>query len=356
MGPDSRRILVAALVSVAILVLWQLLFKPAPAPPPPAAPAAKVQPKAPAPAPEPAVPPPRADVPEETAVLETAEFRATFTSRGGALRSFELKNPKFQQEEKGATRAVDLVRVAPGSAFPFALSASPELGGGPRPGAGPGAQEGFRIAARDDRSVTFEGSAGGAAVRKRFALGARPYELSLLLQVNSDRAGAVDLLATGFLPPDAPKPSFFSGGKFVDVLRPICRAGEKTERFSGDKAEERAGGPVGWAGLEQFYFVVAALPEKPAGECVFLRGPREGQLTAALRLPVERTLEVAFTVYLGPKQRELLKAHGRHLEEAIDYGAIVRYFAFFAEILMRLMSWFQSFRIVGRIQHLFKPG
>jgi YidC/Oxa1 family membrane protein insertase len=351
-GPDNKRILIAALVSVAILMLWQVAFPPPkPAPKPPempaaTAPAAAEKPAAPAPA---AVPPPApapAAVPagpEELAVLETADFRATLTSQGGALKSFVLKGSKFQHDVGGKTVPLDLVHVAPGQAWPLALSASPELGGGPSPDADPTARAPMRLAARDSRSVTFEGAVGASRIVKTYSLTGKPFELALSLRISGDRAGAVELLSTGFLPPEAPKPSFFSGGAFVDFVRPICRAGDKTERFKSDKAEERLAGAVAWSGVEQFYFVSAVLPEKPSGECIFRHGPSQGTLSTALRLPVDRTLDARFTLYMGPKEAELLKAHGRSLDEAIDYGPITRYFAFFAQILMRLMRWFQGF-------------
>jgi YidC/Oxa1 family membrane protein insertase len=290
-----------------------------------------------------AVAPAAPAAPEELVVLETAEFKATFTSHGGALRSYVLKDRKFQQEVKGKLEQIELVRVGGGSPYPYAVAASAELGG-----TGPVFEEAsarapMRVASRDARSVTFEGSAGAARLVKTFTVGDKPYELLLRLQVQGDRTGAVSVLGTGFLPQDAPKPGFFSGGAFVDYLRPICRAGDKTERLSEETGEVKVPGAVQWAGLEQFYFVQAMLPEKPGGECSFLHGPVKGELATALRLPVERTLDTRLTLVVGPKQAELLKAYDRSLEQAIDYGPITRYFAFFAQLLMKLMKWFQGF-------------
>jgi len=352
-GTDNRRILVAAVVSVAILLLWQVLFPASKPPPKPPAPAAAEAQKAPAgapaaptagslPAPT-AVVPPGPSSPEELVVLDTAEFKATFSSHGGALKSYVLKNPKFQHTVKGKLEPIDLVRSGGGAPLPFAVAASPELGG-----SGPVLEEAsarapMRVAARDARSVTFEGAAGAARLSKTFTVGERPFELSLRVKVDGDRVGAISLLGTGYLPADAPSGGFFSGGAFVDYLRPICRAGEKVERLSDDKAEVKLPGTVEWAGLEQFYFLSVVLPEKPAGECTFLRGPVKGEQATALRLPVERALDARFTLFLGPKQAELLQAHGRSLEQAIDYGPITRYFAFFAQLLMKLMKWFAGF-------------
>jgi len=348
-GPDNRRMLLAAVLSTAILAVWMWLnpSRPPPAqkpPPPAAAPAGSGAPATAAPsglpAPVPAAAPPAA---EETVVLETAEFRATFSSHGGALKSFVLKNAKFLREEKGKIEPIDLVRVAEGSPFPYAVAAGPELGGPARPDEDPAARGSMRVASRDERSVTFEGSAGGARIAKTFTVGKNPYEIGLRLRAEADRAGSVQLLATGFLPPDAPTPSFFSGGAYFDFVRPICRAGDATERFTSEKAEERVKGAVAWGGLEQHYFVNVAVAEKAAGECTFLRGPAKGALATAIRLPFDRTLDASFTLFVGPKQGDLLQSHGKKLEDAIDYGPMARYFAFFGEILMKLLRWFAGF-------------
>lgn len=353
MGSDSRRILVAAVVSVAILLGWQLLFPPPkPVPQPAKPPAEAAAPSAavpPAPSPSAAAPgaaspaAPVPEAPEELAVLETPDFRATFTTRGGALRSFVLKGSKFLHEVQGKTVPVDLVSAAPGSPWPLSVAAGPELGGAAHAEEDPSARASMRITARDARSLTFEGTVGTSRIVKTFALTGRPFELSLRLQISGDRAGSVQLLSTGFLSPDAPKPGFFSGGAFHDYVRPICRAGDKTERFTSDKAEEKLPGAVDWSGLEQFYFVQTVIPEKPVGECTFLRGPAAGALATALKLPVDRALDSRFTLFIGPKELDLLKSYDRHLDQAIDYGPITRYFAFFAQILMRLMRWFQAY-------------
>lgn len=353
MGPDNRRILIAAVVSVAILLVWQLLFPAAPPPAKPKAPAPAAA-TAPAGSASPAAPaapggavaaaaPVAPSAPEELVVLETPEFRATFSSHGGALKSYLLKNAKFQHEVKGKLEPIDLVHAVPGAPYPFALAGSPELGGSGGLLDDASARAPMRVAAKDGSSVTFEGAVGASRVVKTFSVGKRPYELGLRLRVEGEKAGAVSLVASGFLPPDAPKPGFFSGGAFVDFLRPICRAGEKTERMDADKPEVKLPGAVEWAGLEQFYFVAVMLPEKPAGECSSVHGATKGLLATALRLPVDRSLDAGFTLFVGPKQMELLKEHGRSLEQAIDYGPITRYFAFFAQLLMRLMKWFEGF-------------
>jgi YidC/Oxa1 family membrane protein insertase len=347
-SPDNRRILVAAAISFAILLAWQWLF-PAPKRPaavggadagavaqtaspdagiaaPPGERAAAAAPIAPVPS-----------APEETVVLESPEVRAVFTTVGGALKSFALKGEKFQREREGRTEPVDLVRVAPGEAYPYSIVASPELGGTGDLAGDPAARASFRVVEKDARSVTFEGTVGAAQVRKRFFLSDRPYEVDLDLHARAERKGELALLVAGFVPPDAPKPGFFSGGAVVETMTPLCRAAGKTSRYGGKEPREVVTGAPAWVGLDQHYFVSAVLPTPETGECVFFRGPGAGMSGAALRIPIEGQLDRAFKIYKGPKQLDLLRSYGRDLETAVDYGAVTNLFSFFARILLWVM-------------------
>jgi YidC/Oxa1 family membrane protein insertase len=196
----------------------------------------------------------------------------------------------------------------------------------------------MRIAARDARSVTFEGTVGAAEVRKRFAVGERPYELVLDVHAQADRKGDLLLLYPGFVSPDAPKPGFFSGGEVFEGVTPVCRAAAKTARFDGKEAREQVPGTAAWLGLEQHYFLSAMLAVPEVGECVFFRGPVAGEQGVALRLPVDRQLDVSFRIFQGPKQLDLLRAVGRELDTAVDYGSIANVFGFFARILLYVMQ------------------
>ncbi len=351
MGPDNRRILYATVISVGILLLWQLVFpapkRPEPRAKPPEA-AALARPATPAPAPVaapvPAVPAAPPDAPEETVSLGGNGFDATFTSHGGALKSLVLAGEKFRREgEGGRTVQIDLVRTAKGQPLPLAVVASPELGGSEDLAGDPGARSPMRIVARDAQSVSFEGRVGAVNVRKTYRLTGKPYEIAVEMEVTgAQTAGAVAVLFTGFTPPEASKGSFFSGPP-LDVERPVCRAGDKTRRFDlhGDAAAEKVEGAVGWAGIDAGYFVAAALPSEITGTCVFARGPVKGGGLVALRVPLEGgARRLALTVYAGPKDLDALRGYGRAFDTAIDYGAMARPFAFFARLLLYVMRWF----------------
>jgi YidC/Oxa1 family membrane protein insertase len=357
LGPDTRRILIATVASVAILMLWQLLFpaakQPAPAPRAPESgevakgPAPAPAPKAPAApaAPAPAAPP--ADAPEQTVRLQGGGLDVVLTTHGGAVKSLVLEGEKFRREvEKGRTVQMDLVRTAGDQPYLLALAASPELGGGPDLATDPGARAPMRIVSREAGAVVFEGRVGNAAVKKTFRLTGKEHELSLDVEVTGAQgAGAIAVLFPGHTPPGTSGGGFFSGPP-LDVVRPVCRAGDKTERLDlgGDPSTQRLDNPVAWAGVDAGYFIAAALPTEPLGACVLARGPAKGSGVAALRVPVEGgERRLSLKVYAGPKDLDTLRSYGkdRSFETAIDYGAMARPFAFFARILLYVMRWFE---------------
>jgi YidC/Oxa1 family membrane protein insertase len=350
---DNKRIIVAALASVAILFLWNEFLGPKKTPkgaPPPTGATAVAEtkgPAAPAPAAAPPVVTPAPSTPEELVVLETPQFKATFSSWGGALKHFVLKEETYRRRGKGKGKAtgevpdepVDLVQVTGGEPLPLSLAPSVELGGTGEPGTDPLARAPMRISARDDQSVTFEGRVGAVDVRKTFRVGARPYEIDVEMGVGGGgKPGTVSVLYPAFLAPDAPSAGFFSGGEVFETVTVMCRAGDKTVRFDGKEAQQVLTGPPRFVGLDQHYFVSALMPESADGSCYFVRLPTSGATLVGLRLPVDQAMRAKLTLFAGPKQVDLLRAYGRDLDTAIDYGPVTNFFAFFARILLWVMQ------------------
>ena len=357
---DSKRILVAALASVLILFAWNELVMPkhrrateapaaagAPAASAPAAARGPVPTPSPTPAPAPKpveAPPPSA--PEELVTLETPEFRATFTSWGGALKELLLKAETYRRRggKDAAGSPIDLVQVTAGEPLPLSLVPSPELGGTGDLGSDPAARAPMRVASHDDRSVTFEGRVGEVSVRKSIRVGAKPYEMEVELAVGAAaRPGSVSLLYPAYLSPNTPKPGFFSGGEVGETVTPMCRVGDKTARFDGKEALKAFPGAARWFGLDQHYFVSAVLPSGVDGECFFARLGEAGATASGLRLSVAQPLRATLLLYAGPKQVDLLRAYGRDLDTAIDYGTVTNFFAFFARLLLWVMQRFYGF-------------
>jgi YidC/Oxa1 family membrane protein insertase len=348
-GTDSRRILIATVITVGIYLAFNQIFPPPKVAPGGRGPVAAAAPSGPASAV--AVPPtavaPVAEAPEELVNLEGEGFRAVLSSHGGALARLELLGKKFQRDVDGKATLIDLVRVAPGQPLPLAVVVAPELGGTTDPMSDPAARASMTLVSHDATSAVFEGRVGAIGLRKTYRLTGQPFELTLDLAVSGvPAAGSISVLYTGFMPPSTSSGGMFSGPA-LDFMRPACRAGSKTERFKvdGDQVSQRLDGATGWAGIDQHYFTSAVFPQpEAAGSCVFFKGSQKGSAAAALQLPVTAgTSQVSLKVFAGPKQLDLLKSYGRGFETAIDYGPVTNLFGFFAQGLLRVMRWFHGY-------------
>ena len=361
MTPENRRILVATVLSVVIITVWQVAFAPKPSQKPrptttettqgPEAPAPS--PPAPGPAPTPATPGPSSpavnlpapEAPEELHTLRGPGFEAVLSSHGGALAHLVLQGRKFQREKReGGREPIDLVRLAPGQPSPLAIVASPEWGGAQDGPADPAARAAMRVVAKDEHSVTYEGRVGQAAIRKTVRVTGKPFELGVEVEVDGPAAkdAAVLVLYPGYFPPDAGSRGFLAGPP-VEFVRPVCRAGEDTNKYDLGKGAKKVEGAVEWAGLDQGYFVSAIFPAQPSGTCAFADGPSKGAGVTVVRLPVEGgKARLALTLYAGPKELDTLRSYGRKFDTALDYGWAARPFAFFARGLLYILRWFEA--------------
>jgi YidC/Oxa1 family membrane protein insertase len=349
LGTDTRRFLLAFVLSIGVMLAWSFFFAKPPKPGAPggAAPTevAKTAEKPSAPAATPAAPiaaAPAPNAPEETVALTGSEFTATFSTWGGALKDLTLAGQKYQRKEGTGSVPIDLVHVGEGQPYPLSVAVTPE--GGQADGAMATAREPMRLAAHDARSVTFEGQAGGLGIRKTYSLTGKPYELSLSLEVTGGEAGTVTLLYPTFMPEATKSGGLFSGPP-LEYVRPICRAGQATERYEPKEGKEPAkvAGEVQWAGADQHYFVTAVFPATPEGTCVLATGAAKGTGLAAIALPLDKARKADFVVYAGPKELDTLRGYGRSFDSAIDYGTVAKFFAFFARGLLYVMRWLQAF-------------
>ena len=357
MGTDNRRFLYAIVASMVIVFGWQYLNPPAKPKPVAAATSTAAQaPVAPgtaaAPAPAAAQVAAVPEAPEVLVTLKGAEFTVVLSSHGGAIAHIELLGSKFQHAVDGKLVPVDMIHVLKGMPLPLSVAVSPELGGAGDLLLDPGARGSMRVVSQDASSVVFEGRAGAVALRKSYRLTGKPYEVAVELELSgAPVAGTVSVLFDGYMPPSTSSGGIFSGPP-LDFVRPVCRAGKKTERFdvAGDEVQKKLEGAVLWAGIDQHYFTSALLPADFGGTCLFVKGGEKGSGAAVIQYPLDPAgKKLAFTLFAGPKQLELLKGYAtlggqdRGFDSAIDYGPVSNFFAFFAQILLGVMRWFHSF-------------
>ena len=174
---DNRRLLIAALLSLIVVVGWQALIGPSEPPPaasretapPPATPGVESEYIAPAQAPslvseEPLLEAPVEAMVEREVTLETDRVVARFTNRGGQLLSFRLK-----QNLGPGGEYLELIRPrASTDPYPFALVS---LSGEPLPVNKVLYEVEERAAEGGGRAVTFLYRGAAGEVRKRFVVG-----------------------------------------------------------------------------------------------------------------------------------------------------------------------------------------
>lgn len=370
---DDRRLLVAALLSLAVLIGWQLAFPPPEPPVPPpveeTAPAAEEQAAAPEPSrdrraepspaeqtaepvaaeeAEPAPPEPTRELieasSEETVVVEENGIRATFSNRGAQLVSWELLE---HLDSHGGN--VDLVRRREKGPYFFGLT-------GPSDRASPFNERLFvhRIE-RDDEGrerLVFRYSGADGEVRKSFRFRANGL-LEVELEVSGQDGWGL-VLGPGIRNPElAELENRFARRAGVYLLDDEV---EQIEPQGAESAVELGGRGLGWFGLEDTYFLAVLIPDETADEIVYLpnlvvpgdegvnrfrrlEGPPEDEDDELIR---ELELVVypgapAFraTAYLGAKNYDRLDALGHSLKQTVDLGI----FGFLARPLLWALLW-----------------
>ena len=346
----ERRVLLAITLSFVVLYAYQALYPTPPdqtAQPKPvqssktatapnaSAPAASnptpsIQPSAPLPA-ESGAP----QVPAREIVVDNANVHAVFTSRGGVLKSWQLKK---YHDEQGRPLEIVAGHAPADSPLPFTLGTDDAALSGLL------ASANYTVVDSDANgkwTSTFEYSdVSGVKAQKVFWIAAaQPYVINVKASVT--RGGQVlpvtlrwgPALGSGYTiksrsynPP--PQPLFYKDGK-VTRITPAKIADQPIHE-----------GTFGFGGVDDHYFLTAVVrPEGPirlqyAAVDVTIADHPEGAhyVDWSARFPSTVT---AARYFAGPKDFDVLAAVDADLVRAIDFG----YFAWLVVPLLRALKW-----------------
>jgi YidC/Oxa1 family membrane protein insertase len=318
----EKRLLLAAVLSLAVLGLWELLVpkprKPsaqmplaAVSPLPPAATASSpASPAAPAPAPrQERLPTPVAAREETPATLANDLLRATFSNRGAVLTSLLLLRHTDDQR-----KPLELVRQLPAPAEkPFALDfpGNPELTGRVAGGL-------FTVERLSDRALKFAYGDDTIAVTKEIHIAG-----GYLFDVKVNVVGPPYRLiaATGLRNPGSDE----QASRYVTPATAIAATPGGFERARPEKMQKPAEWTVaerGFAGLEDNYFLAVLLP-KQASSAVAFPVPltdKEGKPAPTIGAGISGNGELSVRAYYGPKDVEILESLNLGLEKTVDFG------------------------------------
>ena len=340
----ERRLLVAAALSLGVLLLWEwvgpkpprrpTIASPTPAPvaaasssagAPPSA-AASTVPAAPA-----ALPPPASADAETLTTLSNGVFRATFTNRGAALTSFALTGHFDEQK-----RPLDLVRALP-----------PEL---PRPLSldfrGDAATtkkiaQALFVAERESDSVVrFRYADASISVVKEIRI-AKGYLFDLKVEVNGPPYAVV--VGPGLRNPTEAE----RGSRYVMPASAVVAASDGLKLVRADKVTDKdsfAVPPRSFAGIEDNYFLEALLPRSATtARIVALPLPQAaaGKPSFEVATDVGGPATLDASAYFGPKDVSVLESYGLGLERTVDFG----WYGILARPLLWLLK--RTYAIVG---------
>ena len=343
---DKRAIIGIALSILVLVVYQEMIARFYPAPVPATAPTAEDAQQDPgkatqAPA-EAKSAPPAAEpqsvqaktAPEQTARelrVETENYVAVFTTRGARLKSFKFK--KYRASAAANSAPFEMVQTAPGVPLPLGVAwQQPQpFDDGELIYAVQGSD--LQLTGNAKGTLQFQGqNADGVMITKSFTFtgAGYPMQLDVSVKAGSGIAPSPEIRLTDKVEHtqynyDAPFEGFIA---LVDgkIRREAAADAATGHEFTGN---------VSWAGFGHTYFFFALMPENGASHRLSVR-QTGAALVASLSGPSNAG---RYTVFIGPKELDILKDVGNGLERSIDFG----YFGFLSIPFLYALHFFHGF-------------
>ena len=355
---DSKRVLIALVLSVVVLWVYTAFLAPQPAPKEtatkaPSAAQAPAKSAATAPAPgtqaapgaTPALAPGAPSLPAgRTVMVETPLFKATFDERGGELRNLELLKYFNQPQEQGGYYNLVHLKDQPHGTLGVNLPpAAPQLSRTPLKAD----KDSLSVTQAGAKgSLTFTSQQGNLAIAKIFHFTADSYAVGLEVKVRNTGSTPVEItpeLSLSDRTEQAQVNSYaFSGVQYLS-------SGKLEELDISDLEKKPLGsGNVSWMCLTVPYFMGSVIPlETGAGLKRSIRGSSEkGFMHGILvdtpwRLEPNQETSRQYLVFYGPRDLDILEPLGHDLSHAVDFG----WFDIIAKPMLALLKFFYSFTL-----------
>lgn len=325
----DTRILIAIILSLAVVFAYQELVLDRLYPPQPAhAPASSVPTPGQRPALPPAAPPQLgsgqtlplgapAGAPARTITVETDDYVARFTTAGGRLESLRLKH--FRQTAAPNSPLLQLVTPAPDGELPLGLVV----------------EQGSRQL--DDRDVVYQTSspaslqpqpgqsatldltastADGLKLEKRLTFTSSGYVFSLKALASSGD-GTISAAGVAMSLPLGKGTNYFD----IPEIQALVDGSAKVEPEKAlAKGVPPLSGQITYAGIGQLYFLSVFLPQMQTPGTLTM-AVRQDQATAIILYPAHAgRADLVTRVYMGPKELTTLEAVSPELRRAINFG------------------------------------
>ena len=347
----EKRAFIAVGLSIAVFYLSSMLFGPQKetvAPPAPQK-SASVATTVPAPVPAQSATLQSAPVAQSTPTLvsqkdikvETDLYTAVFSSRGGSLKSLTLKN--YREENSPTAKQVTLGSDADPNVLSFSTRTT-----------GIAFQEGTVFTAdtadislikNESKQLTLNYVSGqGFTIRKIYTFTAGSYAIKLETQVFNNSAsplvGSVQQVMTYPAEPKVKNNRFDTAGAFLLSEKSLQTAVIKDVASASKRYEKN----IHWAGFADKYFINSILSDNNSIASVELKKNQAGFFESVISSPQftvnpGKSAAVAYRLFVGPKDIDILKAQGNSLEQSLDLG----WFTVIAKPLLYTLKFFYNY-------------
>jgi YidC/Oxa1 family membrane protein insertase len=349
MDSNTTRTLLAIVLSMAVLIVWQTFLAPKPPIPqrpdvaqtigtqdggvPQAAQAPADRPDAgvqAAPAAETGAPvapaPTMARAEEKLYLVENELWQAVFTDRGAALKSFNVKKYRVATKDP---RPVDLVAPVQGEGR-LPLTSGFDQANFPFDPAGS-----YTLVSQTADALVFKYTGPQVDIEKKFSFGKGEYVIGMDVTVKNTggvkltgkpQVGWTDLVKRA----PSSSSSWFAPSQPEDIQLPTCLVNDKLEKAEPPKQgapEFRAlhEGRVMWAGADSRYFLAAIVPQTTGRAGCAMSADGQGVYATSVIFPpfeIEpgKASTFGYRVFAGPKDLGTLRGAQSGLDRAVDYG------------------------------------
>jgi YidC/Oxa1 family membrane protein insertase len=290
--------------------------------------------------------PVKPEAPPRDILVDTPHYTAVFSTRGAALKSMKLKDyyqdcykctddlwPKIKRLFTGSKDPVkpktkdfvELVDVQNGMPYPLAVT-FPESSTDISPNAVFETVTGKLdlMNARAKQQLIFSRSQGNVKIEKIFTFDPAGYTIAMEVKVHNLTSSPITQIPAinwyQYVDPGKVDDSYGHEGPAVSVGGSIER--QEVKKLNG---ESIMGPNVLWSAYESKYFIASLIPENPSLTNVVMTRDETNMVSVGTKgrkevIPGGQNSAFSYSLYLGPKQYDLLRTLGVGLENAIDFG------------------------------------
>ena len=357
----DKKTILAVVLSLAVLMAYQMFF--APPPKKQAAPAQESkQTSIDTAAKSPATPvtvatpklaakqtPSKKEAAPKDIKVETENYTAIFSTRGAALKSFQLKGyqkecikctadiyPVIKNSLTGTKQPstaknkepIELVAVDESMPYPLAITfpeSAPEIAADSVYDADVSNLD-MKNSKEKQRLIFFR-IFNGIKVEKIFTFNPDNYSIALDVKVsNLTNAPLTQIPHLNWYEYADPKKGvdrYSKEGPVAYVSKSI-----KRKKVSDISADESLGPDVSWGGFENKYFMAVIIPQDPSLTSINMSKDSNNMVSVEIKgtksiIPPNQSDSLSYALFIGPKDYTLLKKQGILLEEAIEFDSFI---------------------------------